>query len=1165
MKKIALFLLLVFIMFLQAEIIEKTYHFEDYKISQIDEYQIINFSNTMPSGKSGEPVLPYHSMSLLVPPGEVAESIEFIGENETQIPGNFNLYPKQYYQPISFGGSGKFVKNDELYARDAQYPDSQISELSTEFMNGYALVLSTFTPMSYNPSLGKISFYQEVTIRIQTKPDIRAEQALDNLNSSKQVQKRIEYLSQNPELMSVYPTSNFREGDYQLLIITNSQFENDFQDLINMYLSQGMKTEIQTTEYIYSNVTGQDSPEKIRNYIIDEYQNDSIEFVLLAGDIEIVPYRGFYCTVQSSSIYEDNDIPSDLYYSALDGTWNDDGDNLWGEIGEDDLLPEVSVARLPFSNLTELENMLNKTISYQDDPVLGDLQKPFLAGEHMWDDPLTWGGDYLDLLIGYHDDNGYTTNGIPEDHDYETMYDRDLGSWSSSDLIAKINEGKSFIHHAGHASSNYSMRMNSNAISNSNFSLVNGIDHTFTLAYSHGCNSGSFDSNDCIGEKMLYIENFAAAFVCNSRYGWFNEGQTEGPSLHIHREFMDALYDCKTDRIGQTHLESKIDTAPWVNAPGQHEEGALRWCFYDCNTLGDPAMSIWTDEPLDIVVNHDPFILVGAPYFFVEIFSLGNPVEGLTCVLMKDGELHGVGVTGADGSVDIQIDPPIITEGETDLIITGYNCLKTTFSIPTIPSGYYINLIDYSVNAGNDDVIEFGESASLTISIQNVGGAGDIHNVVAALSISDEYITLTDSTEQVGTITPNETIILSDAFSFDVDNSIPNNHELSFVVTITSDEGTWEHDLDLIGYAPVIFLESVEVWDGGNGVLDPGEEACLAINLVNEGGADAYDLIPGILSNDPYISIVIAPLIIDSLAAYSSGTFGICDVIVDPETPIGHIIDFDFELSANNDYYIEDSFSLTVGLSIEDFETGDFTSYSWQFDGDADWTIDSDSYEGQFCAKSGDIDNSSSSSLIIELDVVTDGEISFWKKVSCEDDPNDDWDYLAFFIDNVEQARWDGEIDWSEEIFSVNAGNHTFKWEYTKDGYVSTGDDCGWIDYIIFPPISENVDNNNNISAPIVTKLIGNYPNPFNPTTTISFELNTENTEDTEIIIYNLKGQKVKTLDCGESLSTTADGVGYSISWNGKDDSGKSVTSGIYFYKLKTENYSSTRKMLLLK
>jgi len=86
-----------------------------------------------------------------------------------------------------------------------------------------------------------------------------------------------------------------------------------------------------------------------------------------------------------------------------------------------------------------------------------------------------------------------------------------------------------------------------------------------------------------------------------------------------------------------------------------------------------------------------------------------------------------------------------------------------------------------------------------------------------------------------------------------------------------------------------------------------------------------------------------------------------------------------------------------------------------------------------------------------------------------------------------------------------------------------------------------------------------NYPNPFNPTTTISFS-STMSTENTELSIYNLKGQKVKQL-----VSDKFSAGQHSIVWNGNDDSGKPVSSGIYFYKLKSGNYERTRKMILLK
>jgi len=88
-NKFLLFVFLLVYVNLNARVIEQTYYFDNYQVAQIDNYQTINFTNTLLTGKTGEPVLPYQSISLLIPPGEIAESIEIIGEEETTIPGNF--------------------------------------------------------------------------------------------------------------------------------------------------------------------------------------------------------------------------------------------------------------------------------------------------------------------------------------------------------------------------------------------------------------------------------------------------------------------------------------------------------------------------------------------------------------------------------------------------------------------------------------------------------------------------------------------------------------------------------------------------------------------------------------------------------------------------------------------------------------------------------------------------------------------------------------------------------------------------------------------------------------------------------------------------------------------------------------------------------------------
>ena len=109
--------------------------------------------------------------------------------------------------------------------------------------------------------------------------------------------------------------------------------------------------------------------------------------------------------------------------------------------------------------------------------------------------------------------------------------------------------------------------------------------------------------------------------------------------------------------------------------------------------------------------------------------------------------------------------------------------------------------------------------------------------------------------------------------------------------------------------------------------------------------------------------------------------------------------------------------------------------------------------------------------------------------------------------------------------------------------------------------VEENVDSEDDC-IPQITELIGNYPNPFNPETTINFSLNTENTESAEILIYNIKGQKIKTFLINSSTHIPIN----SIIWNGKDDNNQPVGSGIYFYKLKVgDKFISAKKMIPMK
>ena len=1150
MKKfILLFAFLLGICTLKAGIIEKTYYFSDYKLVKKGEYHFISFENTLIIGKTGEPALPYHSVSLLLPPGHVATSIEMIGEEETNISGNYQLYPRQASRPLSKRNSDIFVKDQDIYNSDAQYPLVLTGEFSTEFLNGYSFVLSTFTPVKYNPAKGKISWYKKVTIRIKTKQDEKAKKALDNLRVSKTIQSRVISLAQNPESFFTYPiTDNRTNDDYDMMIITPSSFEESYQGLIDLYLPRGIKAETVTTEYINNNITGQDMPEKIRNYIIQEYQDHGVEYILLGGDIEHVGYRGFYCYVQSGSGYEDNNIPADLYYSALDGTWNDDGDNRWGEIGEDDLLPDVSVARFTISDTVELNNMLHKSIFYQEQPVLGELDQPLLAGEHLWSNPLTWGAQYLELLVGYHDDNGYETTGIPEDDNYDTLYDRS-STWSASQLIAEINEGKSFVHHCGHANTTYVMRLYNSDITNSNFSGVNGVTHNYTLVYTHGCICGSFDYSDCIGEKIVTIDNFAVAGAFNSRYGWFNEGQTEGPSAHLHREFIDALYAQKKGRVGETHKISKIETSPWVNAPGQWEEGALRWCFYDCNMFGDPAMSVWTAEPIDIDVIYQSAIPYSSGSTSLNVTSGGIPVEGLNCVLKNENEIYGTAVTDTNGNAVIYFDPASVTLGPAQIVVSGYNCLPHTYNVTIISDGgpfviYNSHTIN-DENGNNNGFIDYGEDILLTVEVNNIGSE-TANNVDITVSTEDSYITVSDSTENYGNIPAGGLFSVTDGFEFSVANNVPDAHIVNFQIKAEGDSTWISYFKDTIN-APLLEIGSLTIDDSetgnGNGILDPGETVEIIIESSNTGHSDCFNALGIFTTDDSYASIADTVFELDTLVPGTTKN-AVFSVTIDELTPVGTNIEFAY-LLGSGEYLAQNIFNLSVGIVFEDFETGDFTAFDWEFSGNAPWIIcNVNPYEGDYCAKSGVIGNSSKSELYITLEVLSDGNISFFRKVSSEAD----FDYLKFYIDNDLTDKWSGEESWAEVSYAVTSGFHTFKWTYQKDVFVAGGSDCAWVDYIVFPPVSSTTSINEKPDQSLNPNV---YPNPCKDKFIIEFSNN--DVSDVQISIYNNTGQMIKHISSFVSGKNKV-----VINTNG-------LEAGIYYYILRSKNITDSGKIILLR
>jgi hypothetical protein len=134
---------------------------------------------------------------------------------------------------------------------------------------------------------------------------------------------------------------------------------------------------------------------------------------------------------------------------------------------------------------------------------------------------------------------------------------------------------------------------------------------------------------------------------------------------------------------------------------------------------------------------------------------------------------------------------------------------------------------------------------------------------------------------------------------------------------------------------------------------------------------------------------------------------------------------------------------------------------------------------------------------------------------------------------------------------SVSAGTTYYYWLQVSDLDLTNG---------FHGPIAVTIEDEPEL-PPIVfeTKLNANYPNPFNPETNISYSLS-EDVSMMELKIYNVKGQEVRTLHSGPHAKGE-----YNVVWSGKDNGGKSVTSGVYFFHMKTSTYNEINKMMMLK
>ncbi|MDD4309824.1 MAG: C25 family cysteine peptidase [Candidatus Cloacimonetes bacterium] len=1156
--------------------------------------------------EAGLPQLPVLAKSVIIP-GTAAMQLSVIGNEYIDLAmpiapskGNLTRDIDPDSVPYSFA---------DFYNGSSSYPEETAYLTEPFIMRDYRGITVRFQPFQYFPATGTLRVYTKLKVALQAA----GTDFTNAITSPKTSYSRyFEEMYQNMFLNfgdAKYPSLG-EEG--RILVIKHSMFDAAIQPWVDWKRQIGF-----TVDVVDVTVAGP-TANQIKTYIQNQYDlNIGLMFVQIVGDAPQVP------TLSSGG------GGSDPSFALVAG-----GDSY----------PDIYVGRFSAQTVLELNTQVQRSVQYERDLAAGAtwLQKGFGIASN------EGGGSQGDMgesdqahmelirtdLLTY----GYTS----VDQVYQAQ------GATAAMVTTNLNQGRGFGNYVGHGSDTSWVTTGFN---NAN---VNALTNTNMLPFvvSVACVNGNFVSQTCFAEAWLRATDNvsgnptgAVAFYASTiNQGW-------NPPMRGQDEVTDLIIANAKHRIGSLYYNGSSKMIEVYGTSGISE--------YKCWTIfGDASLMVRTKNPEVITATYNPVLFMG-----MSAFSIQTTPEAII-TLTNNGTLYGKAVSDAAGNALLNL--LIMPTQPMDLTLTIFAFNKQTYiqTLQVLPSdGPYIVVDNSTFSDGNNGVLEFGETIQLNLDLSNIGS--ELANGVSVtVSTTDSYATIVNPTIAIGNMEAGAEGTAG-AFDIQIAGNVPDQHLVSLNVTITTTDGdSYEYTRSFTANAPAITWGNIQINDvegNNNGRIDAGENVTLTFNITNNGHSQATNLGTTIVVNG--VDHLIVP-IVDSFTALPVGAEAqmIYNVTFSSQIPTGTAVQIT-AMSFFGEYTTMQTYSIVVGVVMENFESG-FTSFPWSFMG-GNWTSVAASYNGSTAAKSATISHNGSTSISVTMSNAQNGEISFWKKVSSEQN----YDFLKFYINGTLKNQWSGITDdWSQATYPVPAGNNTFKWEYMKDSGSSNGSDCAWLDDIVFPGGGElvgvpvfvadvssinfgqiavgehgssqlTISNSGNASMlgtlttaapfslgldplvpaytlsyvidagefmtfnvhfspqqympysgemiitsddplasvttvsllgtgstvdnedplnPAITALIGNYPNPFNPTTTIKFSLKTKSPVNLEI--YNIMGQKVRTLVKGD-----IDQGFHSVVWNGKDGNNRPVSSGVYFYKLDAGKYTSTKKMIIMK
>jgi hypothetical protein len=620
----------------------------------------------------GRPQVGYKIVRVILPQGTTLDSITTESSEPKILASGMHLDISRGDININVESSVQNLAVDsQTFSSDSAYPTARAKVLYSGYWGNIHLADLAVYPLAYWAQPGNLELFDKIRVTFklsQINPELESRLKGDPIAYSALMET-----AENQNDLIPYASTNVGRSSHQLicttpqteyLLITTDSLAVGFEPYFEWKNQKGLASRIVLIENILSSTPGIDSPEKLRNYLIDAHTS-GVRWVLLGGDEDIIPIRYLYAgNTDSTSPPLSLMQIGDIYYSDLTGNWDADSDGIYGETMQDqrDIYPEVYVGRVPVRSVSEAEIWVEKAITYEKNPGNGD---PSYLGKAL----VICADEMRDL-------NQQSTVANWLSHNFNVDAQRlieqpDGGSPSPTQptgqqVIDVMQEGWGFISDQNHGDFSY-YASQSPGYNEAGRSAVWGdtvfLEHDAGYShltdndkpgihYSTACDVGAFDFDKgvfypgpyyttyTLAESYLNQPGGGAAFLGYSRWGW------AVGSLTLENKFVRRVLVDSTCNLGVAEALSKTDYPTFSDI------------IYGHNLYGDPEMPFWIS--VSGALNISGPEVVAAKQNHVVVFHVtagNNPAANAKVCLYKANEIFIVSNTDEQGEVSFEIEP----------------------------------------------------------------------------------------------------------------------------------------------------------------------------------------------------------------------------------------------------------------------------------------------------------------------------------------------------------------------------------------------------------------------------------------------------------------------------------------------------------------------------